>query len=85
MRNYTAIIIPESFFAAAFCKQRRMGALGEGGGDKGEVVQHLRFHREWGLKNQCMEILPSKQELCLPEHFILTVGLRGLVKPFSSS
>lgn len=62
-----------------------MGALGEGGGDKGEVVQHLRFHREGRLKNQCMEILPSKQEMCLPEHFILTVGLRGLVKPFSSS
>lgn len=85
MRNCTAIIIPEWFFAAAFCKQRRTGALGEGSGDKGEGVQHLRFHRERGLKNQCMEILPSKQEMHLPEHFILTVGLRGLVKPVPSS
>lgn len=83
--NCAAIIIPEWFFTTAFCKQRRTGAPGEGGRDKGEDIQHLRFHRERGLKNQCMEILPSKQDMCLPEHFILTVGLRGLVKPFPSS
>lgn len=66
--------MPEWFFTAAFCKQRRTGALGEGGRDKGEGVEHLRIHREQGLKNRCMEILPSKQEMCFPERFILTVS-----------